>query len=74
MQLQLKIAKKIDISSLEQKSDGEINELSVTLFNFENTISALIEDPFIAGNNKTHSAMAVVNGEYVHVIDQRTFQ
>ena len=62
----------LNVSSLEQKSDGEINELSVTLFNFENTISALIEDPFIAGNNKTHSAMAVVNGEYVHGIDPRS--
>ena len=62
----------LNVSSLEQKSDGEINELSVTLFNFENTISALIEDPFIAGNNKTHSAMAVVNGEYVNGIDPRS--
>ena len=62
----------LNVSSIEQKNDGEINELSVTLFNFENTISALIEDPFIAGNNKTHSAMAVVNGEYVNGIDPRS--
>lgn len=62
----------LNVSSLEQKSDGEINELSVTLFNFENTISALIEDPFIAGNNKNNSAMAVVNGEYVNGIDPRS--
>ena len=62
----------LNVSSLEQKSDGEINELSVTLFNFENTISALIEDPFIAGNNKNNSAMAIVNGEYVNGIDPRS--
>ena len=57
---------------MEQKSDGEINEVEVTLFNFENTIGALIEDPFIAGNNKNNSAMAVVNGEYVNGIDPRS--
>ena len=62
----------LNVSSLEQKSDGEINEIEVTLFNFENTISALIEDPFIAGNNKNNSAMAIVNGEYVNGIDPRS--
>ena len=62
----------LNVSSIEQKNDGEINELSVTLFNFENTISALIEDPFIAGNNKNNSAMAIVNGEYVNGIDPRS--
>ena len=62
----------LNVSAMEQKSDGEINEVEVTLFNFENTIGALIEDPFIAGNNKTHSAMAVVNGEYVNGIDPRS--
>ncbi len=62
----------LNVSAMEQKSDGEINEVEVTLFNFENTISALIEDPFIAGNNKNNSAMAVVNGEYVNGIDPRS--
>ena len=46
--------------------------LGFTIFNFENTISALIEDPFIAGNNKNNSAMAVVNGEIVNGIDPRS--
>jgi phage-related protein len=62
----------VNVSAMEQKNDGEINEITVTLFNFENTISALIEDPFIAGNNKNNSAMAVVNGEIVNGIDPRT--
>ena len=62
----------LNVSAMEQKSDGEINEVEVTLFNFENTISALIEDPFIAGNNKNNSAMAIVNGEYVNGIDPRS--
>lgn len=62
----------LNVSAMEQKSDGEINEVTVTLFNFENTISALIEDPFIAGNNKNNSAMAVVNGEIVNGIDPRS--
>ena len=62
----------LNVSAMEQKNDGEINEVTVTLFNFENTISALIEDPFIAGNNKHNSAMAIVNGEYVNGIDPRS--
>ena len=62
----------LNVSAMEQKNDGEINEVTVTLFNFENTISALIEDPFIAGNNKHNSAMAVVNGEIVNGIDPRS--
>ena len=62
----------LEISAIEQASDGKINDLTVNIFNFENTISALIEDPFIAGNNKSNSAMALVNGVYVNGIDPRT--
>ena len=62
----------INISAFDQQSDGEINELTVNIFNFENIISTLIEDPFLAGNNKNNSAMAIVNGEYVNGIDPRT--
>ena len=62
----------INISPINQASDGEINEITVSVFNFENTISALVENPFIAGNNKANSAMALVNHEYVNGIDPRT--
>jgi phage-related protein len=62
----------ISISGVEQSSDGKINELSVTLFNVDNMISVLIEDPYLAGNNIANSTMAHVNGELVHGIDPRT--
>ena len=62
----------LNVGAIEQSSDGQINELSVTIFNLENTLSALVEDPFLAGNNKNNSAMAIVNGEYLNGIDPRT--
>lgn len=60
------------ISSIEQSSDGKINELSLTVFNVDNIISALIEDPFLVGNNISNACQAYVNGELVHGIDPRT--
>lgn len=60
------------ISSIEQASDGKINELSLTVFNVDNIISALVEDPFLVGNNISNACQAYVNGELVHGIDPRT--
>ena len=62
----------IAISGVEQTSEGRVNELSVTLFNVDNLISRLVEDPFLAGNNSSNATMAHVNGELVHGIDPRT--
>lgn len=62
----------INVTGLEQSSDGKINELSVALFNVDNMISRLVEDPYLAGNNISNSVLALVNGEYVHGIDPRT--
>ena len=53
------------ISSIEQSSDGKINELSLTVFNVDNIISAIIEDPFLVGNNISNACQAFVNGELV---------
>ena len=61
-----------DISSINQTGDGKINELSLTIFNLDNIISAIVEDPFLVGNNQSNSVQAVVNGELVHGIDPRT--
>ncbi len=60
------------ISAIEQASDGKINELSLTVFNVDNIISALVEDPFLVGNNTSNACQAHVNGELVHGIDPRT--
>ena len=61
-----------DISSISQSGDGKINELSLTIFNVDNIISAIVEDPFLVGNNQSNSCQAIVNGELVHGIDPRT--
>lgn len=62
----------VNLSGLEQGSDGKINELSITVFNVDNIISRLVEDPYLLGNNTSNSVMAHVNGELVHGIDPRT--
>jgi phage-related protein len=62
----------VNLSGMEQGADGKINELSITVFNVDNVISRLVEDPFLLGNNTSNSVMAHVNGELVHGIDPRT--
>lgn len=62
----------VDISNIAQGTDGKINELNLTIFNVDNIISALVEDPFIVGNNITWSCVANVNGTPCHGIDPRT--
>lgn len=62
----------VNISAINQSSDGQINELTLTMFNLDNIISALVEDPFLVGNNISNSVVAHVNGEAVHGIDPRT--
>lgn len=62
----------LNVSAINQSSEGQINEITLTLFNIDNVISTLIEDPFIAGNNSSNSVVALVNHEYVHGIDPRT--
>lgn len=62
----------VNISAIDQSSDGTINDISLTLFNVDNIISRLVEDPFLAGNNTANACQAIVNGELVHGIDPRT--
>ena len=62
----------VDISNISQGTDGKINELNLTIFNVDNIISTLVEDPFIVGNNITWSCVANVNGNPCHGIDPRT--
>jgi len=62
----------VDLSGLQQGSDGKINELSLTVFNVDNIISYLVENPYLSGNNISNSVVALVNSEYLHGIDPRT--
>jgi lambda family phage minor tail protein L len=62
----------VDVTGIDQGTDGKINELTISIFNVDNIISALVEDPYLTGNNISNSVIAYVNGEPVHGIDPRT--
>lgn len=62
----------VNVSGLEQASDGKINELSLTVYNTDNIISYLVENPYLAGINISNSVSAIVNGELVSGIDPNT--
>ena len=62
----------VNVSQLGQGSEGSVDEISIDIFNVDNIITRLIEDPFLAGNNSSNSVTATVNGELVNGIDPRT--
>jgi phage-related protein len=62
----------VNLSGLEQASDGRVNELSLSLYNVQNLISVLVEDPYLVGRNISNSVSAIVNGQMVSGIDPRT--
>ena len=62
----------INISGIDQAADGKINELTFELYNIGNIISALVENPYLSGNNISNATVALINGEYLHGIDPRT--
>ena len=62
----------VTVSGLDQSSDGKINELSLTVFNADNIISALVEDPYLLGRTTSNTVYATVNGELVYGIDPQT--
>ncbi len=62
----------VNFSSIESGSDGKINEVTISMSNFDNIISTFVENPFLAGNNSSNSVVALVNDELVHGIDPRT--
>tara|TARA_B100000497_G_C7696261_1_gene425583 strand:+ start:2237 stop:3811 length:1575 start_codon:yes stop_codon:yes gene_type:complete len=62
----------VNMSTLAQGTEGKIDELTLDIFNVDNIITSVVEDPFLAGNNISNSVVATVNGEAVHGIDPRT--
>lgn len=62
----------VNMSGYAEGSDGKINEASIDIFNVDNIITVLVENPYLVGNNTSNSCMAIVNGELVHGIDPRT--
>ena len=62
----------VNMQALAQGQEGKIDELSIEIFNVDNIVTRVVEDPFLAGNNSSNSVQAIVNGELVHGIDPRT--
>jgi len=62
----------IDSSGIELDSSGKVNEVTLTVSNFDNLITQLVENPFLVGNNNANAVTATVNGELVTNIDPRT--
>ena len=62
----------VNFTTVETGSDGKINEVTISISNFDNIISTFVENPFLTGNNIANSVVALVNDEFVHGIDPRT--
>jgi phage-related protein len=62
----------INSGVLSTDSSGKINDLSITVSNFDNLVGSLVENPFLVGNNSTDAVAAIVNGQLVNNIDSRT--
>lgn len=62
----------INSSGIQLDSSGKVNEITISVSNFDNLITQLVENPFIAGNNNANAVTATVNGELVTGIDPRT--
>lgn len=62
----------LQLTGIDIASDGRVNQVTMTLSNFDNLVAGLVENPYIAGNNTSNSTYATVNGEIVSNIDPRT--
>jgi phage-related protein len=62
----------MESDSIQVDSSGTIGEISLTISNFDGSISELVENKNILGFNSTRSTLATVNGELVQNIDPRT--
>ena len=65
-------AKAIESDSIQIDASGRIGEISLTISNFDGSISNLVENKNILGFNSTRSTIEEVNGELVQNIDPRT--
>ena len=61
----------IDLDDISEDSDGKINTFSMSIFNADNIVNAIINNPFIAGYSSAGISITV-DGETVTGIDART--
>ena len=62
----------INSSKIQLDSSGKVNDVKISISNFDNLISTLVENPFLVGNNISNGIQAIVNYESVTNIDPRT--
>jgi lambda family phage minor tail protein L len=62
----------IESDSISIDGSGKINEITLTISNFDGSIATLVENRNILGYNISRSTIAEVNGEQVQNIDPRT--
>jgi lambda family phage minor tail protein L len=62
----------IESDSISIDGSGKINEITLTVSNFDGSIADLVENRNILGYNVSRSTIAEVNGEQVQNIDPRT--
>lgn len=62
----------IESDSISIDGSGKINEITLTISNFDGSIADLVENRNILGYNVSRSTIAEVNGEQVQNIDPRT--
>jgi len=66
------IAYPINSSGIGVSGDGTIDEVTLTVSNYDGVITAFVEDPYLVGNVTSNSAQGYVNGELVYGLDPRT--
>lgn len=62
----------LESDDISTDSSGQINEISLTISNFDGYMASLVDNANIAGFNSTNATIAYVNGEVVQNIDPRT--
>jgi len=63
----------IDSGNIGLDSSGKINDLTLTLSNWDNLIGNFVENPYLVGLS-SNACIAIVNSELVTNIDPRTVQ
>lgn len=62
----------MEFDGINISSDGTIDRVNLTVANYDNLITDIVENPYIIGYAKDHVAYGTVNGELVYGLDPRT--
>lgn len=62
----------LEVDGISTNSDGTIDRITLSISNYDNAITAFVENPYLVGNVTSNSAQGYVNGELVYGLDPRT--